>query len=217
MMTLHGKRILCLSAHADDFELGCGGFIASQAPSVEIWVSVMTMNRRNAHGDLQEERSLDEQLRALDILGIERQRLILPEGIDGQLFPECRQRLLEALYALDKELSPDLVLTTSHHDVHQDHVTLCHCAHKAFKRRSLLGYEVPNSSHGFQPNLAVHINAEAMERKCRAVAAYRSQLQQTTGDYFSSDMIQSLARAKGVRFGLPYAECFEVYWLLTQS
>src|SRR5204863_8982083 len=62
---------------------------------------------------------------------------------DVRTFPERRQDILELLVALWEEWQPDVVFQPSVHDVHQDHRTVAEEGLRAFKRTTILGYEIP--------------------------------------------------------------------------
>lgn len=207
-----GKKILCVSAHMDDVEFGCGGLISSLSKDSDIYVLVLSKDRKNSRGEVQEVRVLEEQYAAMDILGVTKENIFLADGIPGQLFPEYRQNVLEAMYDIDSKLRPDIIITPSLNDVHQDHRTVCRSAQKAFNRRIRLAYEVINSSDGFVPTLFFEVSDYALNAKVQAVHCYRSQADPTvtSAHYFDRDAIESLARLRGVRMGVQYAESFEV-------
>jgi len=206
------KKILCVSAHMDDVEFGCGGLISSLAGVSDIYVLVLSKDRKNSLGEVQEIRVVEEQYAAMNILGVKKENIFLPDGIPGQLFPEYRQNVLEAMYDIDSRVRPDIVVTPSINDVHQDHRTVCRSAQKAFNRRTRLAYEVINSSDGFVPTLFFEISQSALDAKAKAILCYRSQADPTvtSAHYFDKGAIESLARLRGVRMGVQYAESFEV-------
>ncbi|GAB6041607.1 PIG-L deacetylase family protein [Endothiovibrio diazotrophicus] len=216
MLELDGKRILCVSAHLDDSEFGCGGLVAKYAERAEIHFFGMSLNRKSFHGEVQEVREMAEQYAALDALGIPRERFHFNDEVAGQMLPEYRQLVLEELYRAGREVQPELVLVPSRHDIHHDHRTVSEMALKAFKRASVWGYEIVNSATGFAPNLYISLEPEHVERKAAAVACYHSQHSggMTTGDYFSNDLMMSLAKVRGARAGTALAEAFEVYTLI---
>jgi len=215
MLNIKNKKILCVSAHLDDIEFGCGGFISKFCKDADFFVFGTTLNRRSYHGKIQEERLLDEQYAALDVLGVPKKHFFSNNEICGQMLPEYRQLVLEELYRVGAEIKPDLVLVPSYNDIHQDHRTIAWAARKAFKRVSLWGYEIVNSSTGFSPNLYTALEKEHLQKKADAVACYKSQQSEsvTTADYFSYEVIYSLAVAHGARAGCRLAEAFEVYSL----
>ncbi len=75
-------------------------------------------------------------------LGIPESHLTVHD-LDVRTFPERRQDILELLVALWEEWRPDVVFQPSHHDVHQDHQTIAQEGLRAFKRTTILGYEIP--------------------------------------------------------------------------
>ncbi len=213
MIDLNGKNILCISAHMDDIEFGCGGTIAKYSKNAEIYVLALTANRKSFRGEIQEDRLIDEQKNALHYLGLNDDNLEINFEIAGQLFPEYRQLILEELYRIKKEFKPDIVFVPTYNDVHQDHRTVSISALKAFKRETVLGYEIINSAYGFNPNLFIRLSEQDITKKVEAIASYTSQYNgvTTTSDYFSKEAIFGLAAVRGARCGGRYAEGFEVY------
>jgi len=208
----YGKRILCISSHMDDVEFGCGGLIKSLENRAEIYVLVLSKDRKNYLGEIQEIRDIDEQYTALQILVVNRENVFVSEGIPGQLFPEYRQKILEEMYNIGALIKPEIIITSSMNDVHQDHRTVCSSAQKAFKRQTRLAYEIVNATEGFMPSLFFKITRKALTAKINAIQCYKSQQNPaiTSADYFDKGAIESLARVRGVRMGVQYAESFEV-------
>ena len=81
-------------------------------------------------------------------LGIPESHLTVHD-FDVRTFPERRQDILELLVALWEEWKPDVVFQPSHHDVHQDHQTIAQEGLRAFKRTTILGYEIPWNNFDF--------------------------------------------------------------------
>jgi len=200
----------------DDFELGCGATIAKYSAQAKIFVLALSSNRVSADGTVQEVRNLSEQYKAMEILGLNESSLFLNPEIKGQLFPECRQLILEQLYKLGSILNPDIVFVPSGNDIHHDHQTVSQCSLKAFKRTSILGYQILNSSRNFQPNVYFPVSAEDLSKKINAVDTYKSQQNPnvTTADYFGAALVESQARVNGVCIGETFAEAFECMKLI---
>lgn len=215
----NNNKILCISSHMDDIELGCGGLIKTLEEKSEIWVLALSKDRKDSNGNIQETRDLQEQYLALKYLGIPIENFISSEGIPAQLFPEYRQKILEEMYRVKTLINPDIIITPSENDIHQDHRTVCQCAKKAFSRNTRLSYEIINATDNFIPNFYFEISKEALSAKIAAVNAYKSQQNPniTSADYFSEDIITSLAVARGARVGMKYAECFEIDQLLVSD
>lgn len=213
------KKILCISAHMDDIEFGCGGLVKALEGKSEIFFLILSKDRKSSRGEIQEIRALEEQFNSALVLGVKRENIFFVEGISGQLFPENRQQILEEMYRIDALVNPDIVFITSKNDVHQDHRTVYYSALKAFKRKTLLAYEIVNSTAGFCPSFFLHITEECLKAKINAVKCYKSQNNPTvtTGDYFDDETIMGLARLRGARIGVRYAEAFEAVNIIFNS
>ncbi|MFO0752767.1 MAG: PIG-L deacetylase family protein [Thermodesulfovibrionales bacterium] len=209
------SRILAVAAHLDDVELGCAGIISRYRRSAEFHVLALSCERRDSRGAVQEVRDKKEAQKALRLMGLKPPALSI-ENIPTQLFDSHPQEIREILIRHGERLRPDLVLVPSKNDIHQDHRMLCEQAEKVFKRTSLLGYEIINSSFTFMPSLYVEIAKKDLDRKIAAVSSYVSQMNPdtTTADYFSREVLESLAVTRGVKIGVRYAEAFEIYRLV---
>jgi LmbE family N-acetylglucosaminyl deacetylase len=97
-------------------------------------------------------------------------------------------------------------------DLHQDHTTVAIEGLRAFKRTSILCYELPWNNLSFNTQCFAHITADQLERKVNALTCYESQRHRV---YLSPDFVRGLARTRGVQIGEQYAEAFEVQrWIL---
>ncbi|KJU82076.1 LmbE family protein [Candidatus Magnetobacterium bavaricum] len=214
MGLLNNKRIIFFSAHLDDSEFGCGATISRYSGKADIYLVGLSLNRRDSCGNIQEIRDKEEAFNAAEALNISRNKVLFPNReIAGQLFPEYRQSLLESLYYFSKYINPHIVFVPSINDIHQDHRAVAETALKAFKRGTVIGYEIVNSVHKFSPNMFIAVDEISVLSKCKAIQCYKSQMNPeiTTADYFSDDIIACLAKVRGARSGSLYAEAFEVY------
>ena len=107
-------------------------------------------------------------------LGIPESNLTVHD-FDVRTFPEHRQEILELLVALWEEWKPDVVFQPSHHDVHQDHQTIAQEGLRAFKRTTVLGYEIPWNNFEFSYGAYLSFEERHLERKIAAVERYASQ------------------------------------------
>ena len=127
---------------------------------------------------------------------------------DVRTFPEHRQDILELLVALWEEWQPDAVFQPSHHDVHQDHQTIAQEGLRAFKRTTILGYEIPWNNFDFSYGAYVALERRHVERKVAALARYASQQHRR---YADPEYVWNLARVHGINVNREFAECFQVY------
>ena len=91
-------------------------------------------------------------------------------------FPERRQDILELLIELWEEWRPDAVFQPSLHDVHQDHQVIAAEGLRAFKRTTILGYEIPwnNFDFAYQAYVALEQRARRAQGRPRSASTRRS-------------------------------------------
>src|SRR5213592_2743149 len=138
---------------------------------------------------------------------------IAPENLtvhdfDVRTFPQHRQDILELLVALWEDWRPDAVFQPSLHDIHQDHQVIAAEGLRAFKRTTLLGYEIPWNNFDFAYQMYVALEQRHLERKVAALERYASQHHRR---YANADYVWNLARVHGVNVNRELAEVFQVY------
>ncbi len=154
------ERVLCLGAHPDDIEIGCGGTILSLLeahPRVHMEWVVFSATEVRKH---EAEASFN------DFCGSYPQcRLTLFDFPDAH-FPWHGQAMKETLRKIAKEFNPDLIFTTRRKDLHQDHQTLGTLTWKTFRNHWIWEYEIPKYDGDLgRPNVYVPISAPMAERK----------------------------------------------------
>ena len=97
------------------------------------------------------------------------------------------------------------------HDIHQDHSTIAKEGLRAFKTKTILGYELIWNNLSFNTTAFVKLEKHHIQAKADALKEYKSQ---GIRDYMSEDFIFSLAKTRGVQIGYQYAEVFEVIRLV---
>lgn len=206
------NRILILSPHTDDSELGCGG---TAARFIEEGRDVRVVAFSACEDSLPENFSPDtlstEWHAALDVIGIPRtNRTLLSFPV--RHFPVHRQDILQHLIPLRDSWKPDLVFLPSNQDLHQDHRTIAEEGLRAFKGTSILGYEIPWNNVSFETRSFIHLEKRHIEKKIAAMKCYESQ---SFRGYADPDFIFSLAKTRGVQIEVPYAEVFEaIRWII---
>lgn len=191
-------RILVLSAHTDDAELGAGATIAKLTEAEhEVKHVVFSVCGKPEH--------LDEFLAANQVLGI-RKEMNEVVNVQHRVFPEIRQTILEHLYSLREGWSPELVLCPYLQDVHQDHQTVAQEAVRAFNRStSIWMYELPYNCTDFKPTVYVPLEVRHLTRKIEALTCYESMLNEP---YFATSIIKSLMTIRGLQCDSELAEAF---------
>jgi LmbE family N-acetylglucosaminyl deacetylase len=206
------RRVLALSPHPDDAELGAGGTIARFIDEgSEIYYIVFSACEKSVPAAMAADTIKKEGLASLKILGV------LPERIchldfPVRTFPEHRQEILEFLIKFKKDCGPDLVLIPSSNDVHQDHNTIYWEALRAFKKdTSIWGYEHPWNNLAFPTDLFVKLTERHLEKKIHCLSQYKSQNDRS---YMDERNLKALIQTRGAQLALPYAEAFEIIRLI---
>lgn len=207
-----GSTILILAPHTDDGEFGCGGTIAKYTSAgVRAVYAAFSAAEQSVLPHLPRDILRTEVKQATAALGIKDEDCLVFD-FEVRKFPELRQSILDTMIRLNREYQPDIVFLPSVNDTHQDHHTIAQEGFRAFKRTTMLGYEVPWNNLDFRTSCFVDIGEDNLETKIRAVGMYKSQEHRS---YASADFIRSLATTRGVQIGQKYAETFEVIrWII---
>ena len=195
-------RVLCIGAHSDDIEIGCGGLILSllkQSKTVSVdWVVFSAPPGR----DREARRSAGMFLK-----GASARRVTLHAFRDG-FFPYDGASIKTEFEQL-KPVAPDLVLTHYRDDRHQDHRVLSDLTWNTFRDHLILEYEVPKFDGDLgTPNCFMPLDKKICERKARFLhAAFGSQRDK---HWFSSETFMGLMRLRSLecRARTGYAEAF---------
>ncbi len=202
------RRALVLAPHTDDGEFGCGGTMARLVESgCEVRYVAFSIATRSLPPGFAPDTLAREVREATAELGIPEPQLTVHD-FEVRTFPERRQDLLELLIALWEEWRPDAVFQPSLHDVHQDHQVIASEGLRAFKRTTVLGYEIPWNNYDFAYQCYLALERRHVERKVAALERYASQAHRR---YSNPEYIWNVARTHGINVNREYAEVFQVY------
>jgi LmbE family N-acetylglucosaminyl deacetylase len=194
--------ILCLGAHADDIEIGCGGTLLAlleERPAVRVHWVVMS-----GHGP----RAGEARRSASRVLRGARRAEVQVESFRDGFLPYEGAALKEVFERL-KPINPDLIFTHFRHDLHQDHRVVCELTWNTFRDHTILEYEVPKYDGDLaHPNIFVPISDRIRRRKVRLLmSAFPSQSRKR---WYSPATFEGLMRLRGIECAAPegYAEAF---------
>ncbi len=205
------KRVLVLAPHTDDGEFGCGGTMARLVEAgTDVRYVAFSIATKSLPDGFAPDTLAREVREATAELGIPEANLSVHD-FEVRTFPERRQDILELLIGLWEEWQPDAVFQPSLHDIHQDHQVVAAEGLRAFKRTTILGYEIPWNNFDFAYQAYFALEREHVERKVAALAKYASQQHRR---YADPDYIRNLARLHGLNVNREYAEVFQVYRLV---
>ena len=201
-------RVLVLAPHTDDGEFGCGGTIARMVDGgVDVRYVAFSVATKSLPEGFPPDTLAREVREATAAIGIPAERLDVHD-FEVRTFPVHRQEILELLIAIWEEWPPDAVFMPSVRDIHQDHQVIAAEGLRAFKRTTVLGYEIPWNNLDFSYQAYVALEQPHLERKVEALACYASQQHR---NYANPEHIWTRARTHGINIGREYAEVFEVY------
>ena len=195
-------RILCLGAHSDDIEIGCGGSVLrllSERPAEVDWV-VFSATPARAR--------VARRAAALFLRGAKKSRVVLRRFRDG-FFPADFRRIKEQFELLKRRVAPDVVFCPSRDDAHQDHRTVAELVGNTFRDHLVLEYEIPKYDGDLgRPSFFVPVSEEIGRRKISYLRdAFRSQASRR---WFRDDTFWALLRLRGIECNSPtgFAEGF---------
>jgi LmbE family N-acetylglucosaminyl deacetylase len=197
-------RILCLGAHSDDIEIGCGGTILKLVetyPNLSIdWI---------VFGSNVAQREEEALASAATFLTRANHKNIVVKGFRDSYFPYTGAEIKEFFEEIKKNLSPDLIFTHYRHDLHQDHRIICDLTWNTFRDHFILEYEIPKYDGDIgNPNFFVHLDEATCRRKTKyLVDHFKSQANR---HWFTEETFFAMLRLRGIESKAPeqYAEAF---------
>jgi LmbE family N-acetylglucosaminyl deacetylase len=165
-------QLLAIGAHPDDIEIGAAAFISKAIGSgAQTYFLVLS----DESGQRAARRA--EATRAAGILGVPPGQVLFAGLRDGSLRADGRSVTRVREIVADVGLKPDLIVTHTAADSHNDHIEACRIAHAAFRRSVFLHFSVYLSSEReqFAPRIFVGVSGERLEKKTEALGAYESQ------------------------------------------
>jgi len=206
------KNIIILAPHTDDGEFGCGASIAKMIElNSNVYYIAFTLAEESVLPPFPKNILEKEVKAACKALEIKNSHLIL-NRYRVRRFASQRQEILEDMVRYNRELKPDLVFMPCLQDLHQDHSTIAMEGLRAFKKTSILGYEIPWNNMNFSTQCFISLEQKHLNKKLKALNCYDSQKNRF---YASEDFITSLAKTRGTQIGVKYAEVFEVIrWVM---
>jgi len=208
----NSNHVLVLAPHTDDGEFGCGATIAKFVQEGRrVIYAAFSAAEQSVLPHLPSDILRTEVREATSLLGIKHEDCLILD-FEVRRFPENRQSILDQMIKLQSTYNPDLVLLPSSHDTHQDHQTISQEGFRAFKKTTMLGYEVPWNNLEFRTNCFISFSEDLLKKKIAALNVYESQKHRS---YANAEFIRSLAVTRGVQIGKSFAECFEVIrWVI---
>ena len=184
-------NLLCLGAHADDIEIGCGGTIlrlAAEHPKLRVRWIVFS-------GDGVREKEARSSAAAF-LQAAESSTVEVLNFRDGY-FPYHGADIKDRFEALKRDFAPSLILTHWRHDAHQDHRLIAELTQNTFRDHLVLEYEVPKFDGDIgNPNFFVPLTRAQVDRK---TALLREHFASQHGrGWFTDETFRAIARLRGI-------------------
>ncbi|MDN5852079.1 MAG: PIG-L family deacetylase [Actinomycetia bacterium] len=189
--------ILCLGAHPDDIEIGCGGTLLELAQRPETTVSgVVLTGQANRRQEAEAALPRFYPGSAVQVLGLR----------DGRL-PAHWGEVKDALEQLATQHRPGLIFAPRVDDAHQDHRLIGRLASTTWRDTLILHYEIPKWDGDLvTPTHYVPVGADNASRKVELLnKSYPSQVGR---DWWDDELYLGLMRVRGTECRSKYAEGF---------
>lgn len=195
-------RVLCLGAHSDDIEIGCGGTLLkwSREMKLEVYWAVFS-----AEGP----RRIEAKESAERFLKRAERKTVTVRNFRMSFFPYVGSRIKEHFERLKKTFLPDLIFTHYRQDLHQDHQVISNLTWNSFRNHLILEYEIPKYDGDLgTPNVFVPLSDEIRKAKIEyLLTGFRTQAEK---GWFTESTFSGLLRLRGIESSAPegYAEAF---------
>jgi len=211
-MTLDNfQTVLVLGPHTDDGEIGAGATISRLCrEGKKVYYVAFSICEESVPKGFEKTILSKEILKAGAQLGIP-QNNISTLRYKVRNFPSSRQKILEDMVKLKNTINPDLVLLPCSSDIHQDHKVIYEEGTRAFKKTSILGYEIPWNNLKINNRCFVEVSSKDLTNKVNAILEYKSQ---SFRNYINEEYIKSLLIIRGKQIDFNLAESFEVIRLI---
>jgi LmbE family N-acetylglucosaminyl deacetylase len=197
-------KILCLGAHSDDIEIGCGGSVLKllkEYSNVEVnWVVFSSTKDR-----------ADEARDSANFFlqGAGRKNVNVKNFRDS-FFPYVGAEIKEYFEDIKKSYLPDIIFTHYRHDLHQDHRIVSELTWNTFRDHFIMEYEILKYDGDLgAPNTFIHLDGET----CRKKIDYIMSVFKTQGhrSWFTYDAFASIMRIRGTESNAP-ERCAEAFY-----
>jgi LmbE family N-acetylglucosaminyl deacetylase len=189
-------RILCLGAHSDDIEIGCGAtvmrLLAEHAGSSVHWVVFSATGAREREATVS----------AADFLAKAGRAKVVTKAFRESFFPAVWSEVKAFFEDVRREGEPDVVLSHHHNDLHQDHKVIAELTWNTFRNHLVMEYEIPKYEGDLgRPNLFVPLPRAVADRKVELLLRHFQT--QAARPWFRADTFHGLMSIRGVECQAP--------------
>jgi len=195
--------ILCLGAHSDDIEIGCGGtilrLIKEHKRLLITWIIFSSDEQRASEAHASADAFLKDAY----------EKKVFIKDFQNGYFPYLGKQIKDYFEQLKPDLSPDLIFTHYRNDLHQDHRLINELTWNTFRNHQILEYEIPKYDGDLGiPNFYVDLDETISKQKVDyLIDNFKTQADRF---WFTRETFNSILRLRGVEANAPsrYAEAF---------
>lgn len=207
---MYFKRILVLSPHTDDAELGCGGSLSKwKSDGCEIHISCFSSCPESLLPGWDANSTTEEFKSVMHASGFS----YTLHNFAVRHFNQTRQLILDAIISEINSFNPDLLIIPSPGDMHQDHAVISQEGIRAFNK-NILCWEPYRGQ--FNPNFFVALTPDFVKAKAQMINTYKSQLSKRRS-YFSEHAVFVNAAYRGLQINCTYAESFFLFRMISND
>jgi len=189
-------RLLCLGAHSDDIEIGCGGTLLrllSERPGTEVhWVVFSASDARE-----REARSS-----AAAFLNGAGATAVLVNRFRESYFPSVWADIKDFFEEIRRQVNPDVVFCHRAQDLHQDHRVVGELTWNTFRNNLILEYEIPKYEGDLgTPNVFVPLSAAQANRKVELLMQHFAT--QRSRGWFRPSTFEGIMSIRGIECHAP--------------
>ena len=206
------RSVLCIGAHPDDIEIGCGGTILGllkSNPSLRLdWV-VMGCNPAR---EVEARAAFHAWSNGHDNCHV---HLF---DFEDTSFPSRIVEIKQTMHKLAETIKPEVIFTHRREDLHQDHRTLSEVTWNTFRQNLILEYEILKYEGDLgNPNVFVPLANEIAKKKIDLLMTHFPSQQRKS--WYCKDTLEAIMRIRGMESKAPsgFAEAFHgrKLWLST--
>jgi len=196
--------LLCLGAHADDIEIGCGATVLRllrEYPGARVHWVVFAAN------PVREAEARDSAAAFLTAAG---ESEVVVHHFRESYFPSVASDIKDAFEKIKHAVRPDLVLCHRKIDAHQDHRTIADLAWNTFRDHAIWEYEIPKYDGDLGlPNVYVPVTRSDADRKVELILKHFPS--QASRAWFRADTFHSLMGVRAIECNAPEARAEAFY------
>jgi len=184
-------RILCLGAHSDDIEIGCGGTILQlikDYKNVEISWYVFSADKEREREAIKSAECFLERAAG---------KIIVIEHFKDGFFPYIGGQIKKRFEEIKPEINPDIIFTHFRHDLHQDHRLVSELTWNTFRDHLILEYEIPKYDGDLgNPNFYSHLDNLVCKRKIEYILKFFKTQRQN--NWFDKETFKAIMHIRGI-------------------